>query len=223
MAENARLFPGAVKLRYPDNGVIETKDYKDIKEYLGSHKNLKKKIRHYRKYGGSVEIFKGKLDGSLQIEFKNSVLTTSRRSLFKLPYQENYANMCVSSAQITNGRILHFVCRSEKEFYGYHTFIEFKDQLCCMNGAFNRSLPTTHHAYENMIYRSVEYAIEHGLSKIHYGPVLNETKKRMMGKFIPTQLYLYSSVPGMVKLASPLLKKTRLLNKKMMEYSQMRN
>jgi len=92
-----------------------------------------------------------------------------------------------------------------------------------MNGAFNRNLPTTHHAYENMIYRSVEYALENGLSEIHYGPVLNETKKRMMETFIPTQLYLYSNIPGMVKVLTPLLKMTRLQNKKMMEYTHINN
>lgn len=53
LEENARLFPDALKLRYPDNGIIQTKGYSDIQDYLGSHKNLKKKLRHYKKYGGS--------------------------------------------------------------------------------------------------------------------------------------------------------------------------
>mgnify|MGYP000450401136 CR=1 FL=1 len=219
LEKNARLFPNAAKFWYPDNGIIKTKDYSDIQHYLGRHKNLKKKLRHYNKYGGRVEIIKGRLDENLQQKIKNAVLSTSRHSLFKLPYQENYANMCLSSARIADGHILHFVCRGDREFYGYHSFIELKDRLYCMNGAFNRNLPTTHHAYENMIYRSVEYALEKGLSEIHYGPVLNETKKRMMETFIPTQLYFYSSIRGMEKLLSPLLKRSRLQNTKMMEYS----
>ena len=223
LEEKTRLFPDAVKLRYPDNGIIETKGYSDIQDYRGSHKNLKKKLRHYKKYGGRVEIIKGRLDETLQKQVKNAVQSTSRYSLFKLPYQENYANMCLSSARIADDHILHFVCRGEKEFFGYHSFIEFKDQLYCMNGAFNRDLPTTHHAYENMIYRSIEYALEKGLAEIHYGPVLNETKKRMMEKCIPTQLYLYSSLPGMVRLLAPLLKKTRMQNNKMMEYSHIQD
>jgi hypothetical protein len=74
-----------------------------------------------------------------------------------------------------------------------------------------------------MIYRSVEYALENGLAEIHYGPVLNETKKRMMEKCIPTQLYLYSSIPGMARLLAPLLKKTRMQNNKMMEYSHIQD
>jgi len=220
---NARLFPNAAKFWYPDNGIIETKGYSDINHYLASHKNLKKKLRHYKKYGGKVEIIRGRLNENLRRKVKNAVLSTSRRSLFKLPYQENYANMCLSSARIADDHILHFVCRGEKEFFGYHSFIESNDRLYCMNGAFNRNLPTTHHAYENMIYRSVEYALENGLSEIHYGPVLNETKKRMMETFIPTQLYLYSNIPGMVKVLTPLLKMTRLQNKKMMEYTHINN
>jgi len=88
-----------------------------------------------------------------------------------------------------------------------------------MNGAFNRNLPTTHHAYENMIYSTVEYGVEQGISSIHYGPVLNETKKRMMEQFIPTQLYIYSFIPGVVKTLSPFLKRSRLQNTKLLKYS----
>jgi len=219
LAANAGLHDGSVKLQYPDNGIIETKGLKSIQDYLSLHKNLKKKIRHYSKNGGRVDIVSGRLSKQLQLKVKDSVLSTSRLSLFKLPFQENYANMCISSADIDNNRIVHFICRSDKEFYGYHTFMQFENQMYCMNGAFNRNLPTTHHAYENMIYSTVEYGVEQGISSIHYGPVLNETKKRMMEQFIPTQLYIYSFIPGVVKTLSPFLKRSRLQNTKLLEYS----
>ena len=70
-----------------------------------------------------------------------------------------------------------------------------------------------------MIYRSAEYGINEGIREIHYGPVLNETKKRMMGKFIPTRLYLYTSIPVVAKIAGPVLKRTRLQNNKMAKFS----
>lgn len=219
LAANTKLHPDSVKLQYPDNGIIETRGFKSIQDYLSLHKNLKKKLRHYSKNGGRVDVVPGKLNKQLQLKIKQSVLSTSQLSLFKLPFQENYANMCMSSADIDNQRIIHFICRSDEVFYGYHTFIRFENQMYCMNGAFNRNLPTTHHAYENMIYSTVEYGIEQGISSIHYGPVLNETKKRMMEQFIPTQLYVYSYIPGAVKIVSPFLKKSGLQNTKLLEYS----
>ena len=91
--------------------------------------------------------------------------------------------------------------------------------MCCMNGAFNRELSSTHHAYENMIYRTVEYSTNEGIQEIHYGPVLNETKKRMMGRFIPTRLYLCTSISLLARIAGPLLKHTRLQSHKMSEFA----
>lgn len=219
LTSHAEIYPGSSKLRYPDDGIIKINALESIGDYLRIHKNLKKKLRHFRKHGGSVEIKKGQLDTTLQEHVKKSVLSTSRHSLFRLPYQEHYAEMCRRSTSIPNDRIVHFICKNDQYFLGYHTFIQFEKQLRCMHGAFNRDIATTHHAYENMIYRTVEYGIEQQLDTVYYGPVLNETKRRMMDTFVPTQLYLYSSIPGMQKMLYPFLKSSRLQQERLLEFS----
>jgi hypothetical protein len=219
LSGNASLHPASVVMPYPDEGIIDITGYVTINDYQALHHNLKKKLNNYQKIGGRVDIVKGKLDDQIVMKIKECVISTSERSVFKLPYQDDYPDMCAGSATIDNRNIIHFLCRSDEEFYGYHSFIVFKNQIRCLNGAFNRNLATTHHSYENMIYRVVEYAIVNKIQTVYFGPTLNETKKRMMNRFIQTQLYFSSNMPLLLKLFTPVLKRSRLNAREMLEFS----
>lgn len=212
-------YPNSLEIPYSDLGNIELSGYSGIQDYLSEHGNLKRKLRKYDREGGRVEILKGSLNAEAQSMVKHCILASSRRSIFSLPYQDIYPEMCRKSTEIDHPRFFHFICRSDEHFFGYHSFVRFNTHLRCMHGAFNRDLPTTYHAYENMIYRVVEYAIENRLQSIYFGPVLNETKRRMMNQFIPTCLYTYSKYPGMLKVFAPLLKKARMSNKQIRSYA----
>lgn len=219
LTTNAFLYPASVIMPYPDEGIIDTKGYTTIQDYLADHHNLKKKMKEYQKIGGMVEIIEGRLNESLVKKIKECVISTAERSIFKLPYQSDYPDMCAGSANIDTRNVIHFLCRSDVEFYGYHSFIAFKNQIRCLNGAFNRNLATTYHSYENMIYKVVEYAIENKIQTIYFGPTLNETKKRMMNRFIETQLFFSSNKPLLLKLFTPVLRRSRLHARELMEFS----
>ena len=215
--ENKINYPDSTTIEYPDEGLVVLENKNNINEFINDHKNIKKKIKVYSKKGGRVEVIKGLLDEQTRSKIADSVKSTGEKSIFKLPYQENYPNMCMQSAGIKNDKIIHFICRSDTDFLGYHSFIEFKDHLRCLNGAFNRNLTKTYHAYENMILKVVEYAFQNQIKTIYFGPVLNETKRRMMNQFIPTQLYIYSSNLMIQKLMSYFLSKTQLQNKQLLQ------
>lgn len=219
LAGNASLHPASIVMPYPDEGIIDTRGYTTINDYLADHHNLKKKLKEYQNIGGRVDIIEGRLDELVVKKIKECVISTGERSVFKLPYQNDYPDMCAGSAIIDKRNVIHFLCRSDEEFYGYHSFIVFKNQIRCLNGAFNRNLTTTHHAYENMIYCVVEYALTNEIQTIYFGPTLNETKKRMMNKFLPTQLYLSSKMPLLLKLFVPLLRRSRLNARELLEFS----
>ncbi|MGC9341544.1 MAG: hypothetical protein ACP5E3_02495 [Bacteroidales bacterium] len=218
LVANASLHPTSAVITYPDEIIIDITGYNTLDDYLAVHRNLKKKLNKYKNIGGRVEIAKGKLDEHLAKKIKECVTSSGEKSVFKLPYQNDYPDMCKGSATIDNPNIIHFICRSDNEFYGYHSFIEFKDQIRCLNGAFNRNLSTTYHAYENMIYAVVAYAIEKKIQTVFFGPTLNETKKRMMNRFLPTQLYVSSSIPLFLKLLMPLLRRSRLNARELSEF-----
>lgn len=219
LADHESLHPESIVIPYPDEGIIETGGYATIHDYLAEHRNLKKKLKEYHKVSGRVEIVKGRVDGQIVEKIKECVISTGERSVFKLPYQDKYPDMCAGSASIENESVIHFLCQSDEEFYGYHSFIVFEKQIRCLNGAFNRNLATTHHAYENMIYRVVEYAIENKIQTVYFGPTLNETKKRMMNRFIQTQLYVSSRFPLLLKLFVPILRRSRLNARELLTFS----
>ncbi len=219
LASNASLHPKSVIMPYPDESIIDTKGYATIEGYLADHHNLKKKLKGYQKIGGRVDVVEGRLDKNLVEKIKECVILTGEKSIFKLPYQNDYPDMCTGSATIDNQNIIHFLCRSDDEFYGYHSFIVFKNQIRCLNGAFNRNLATTHHAYENMIYSVVEYAIERKIPTVYFGPTLNETKKRMMNRFLPTRLYISSKMQLLLKLFIPILRRSRLNATELLEFA----
>ena len=52
LTSHSDLYSDAAKLKYPDDGVIKTSAIDTIGDYLKIHKNLKKKLRHFRKHGG---------------------------------------------------------------------------------------------------------------------------------------------------------------------------
>lgn len=223
LADKAFLHPESIVMPYPDEGIIDSSGYTTIKDYLANHRNLKKKLKKYQKVGGRIEIIKGRVDEPIVKKIKDCIISTAERSVFKLPYQDDYPDMCAGSASIDNENIIHFFCWSDEEFYGYHSFIRFKSQIRCLNGAFSRNLTTTYHAYENMIYRVVEYAIENKIQTVYFGPTLNETKKRMMNSFIQTKLYITSKLPFLLKLFAPVLRRSRLNTRDLLKFSGINN
>jgi hypothetical protein len=126
----------------------------------------------------------------------------------------------MKSASLEKNNVVHFVCRTSTDFLGYHSFMDFGSHLRCLNGAFNRELKTTHHAYENMILKVVEYSEEKGIKRIHFGPVLNETKRRMMHEFKPTNIH-FSSSNALLNSVFPLvLRNSKMMNKSILRFSR---
>ena len=221
--ENEPHHANSIKFPYPDDGIIDMKEVTDYKNYISLHKNIKKKLRHFRNKGGRIDIVRGRLpEKDIELVGK-CVESTSKRSVFKLPYQENYARMCKASAAMEDENVIHFICKTESDFLGYHSFLDFGKQLRCINGAFNRELKTTHHAYENMIARVVEYASSKGIEKIYFGPVLNETKQRMMHSFQSLTTYFTSNNILVRTIFPPVLRNSRMMNKSVMRFRNLQH
>ena len=222
LTDHALLHQESVIMTYPDEGIIHTGNYKTHQDYYSEHRSLKRKLQEYRKVKGRIDIIKGVMDKEMIAKTKECAIVTAKKSVFNLPYQKDYPAMCEAAARIDGQHLVHFICRSDEVFYGYHSFAVFENQLRCLTGAFNRGLPTTHHAYENMIYKVVEYAIENNIQTIYFGAILNETKKRMMNHFIPTKIYVSSNFPFLLKLFTPILRNSRLSTKNLLKYSEIK-
>ena len=48
LADNAPLHPASIVMPYPDEGIIDTRGYTTINDYLANHHNLKKNLKEYQ-------------------------------------------------------------------------------------------------------------------------------------------------------------------------------
>jgi hypothetical protein len=203
-AENAPLYRGTKTFPYPKDGIITLEGMRTIEDYLDSHSNLKRKVRKFVKDGGSIEIHKGAFDRETIVVIEKCILATMSKSVIYTPFQDHFPTMILQTCYLNSNQIVNFVARMNNQFLGYHTFIQTGTGLRLVHGAFDRTLDTTQHSYENIITAAAEYAINNGLKAVYYGPVMNETKNRLMNLTIPTNVYLTCNIL-LYKLLIPFL------------------
>jgi len=189
---NSELHSKSVCFPYVNEGMISIENMNSVEDYIKEHKSLRHKINEFEKNGGRLEIIHGPI-GEENIEAVTRCQETiAKRSVIYTPFQEIYIDCVKETCRLDSDSIVHIIARSEEKFLGYHTFIQSGDGLYLMHGAFDRNLKTTHKAYENIMIKSVDYALKRNITKIQMGPILNETKNRMMNKKVSNKYYFYS-------------------------------
>ena len=201
---------GGVYASFPfcDYGVVDLRGKHSVNDLYLDSKNLKRKVSKFRNKGGEIEVIYGKLSQELcdaAIRCMNSL-----KPLILTPFQDNYNNMVLRASAHANDRILHFVARMEDECIGYHSFAWSGNSLYCLSGAFDRTRHSNYHAYENLILASADFCLEQGLSMIHYGPVMNATKAKMMSHFVPVEQRFFARFDQAQQLVRWFMAKTKL-------------
>ena len=171
-------------------GYINTRGMSDAQDFLARHRCLRRHLKKFAKAGGAVYIKEGPLDPELAEQFSECVITTYRHHAGKkAKYFENYAaNTCLNFYMNCEDAV-HFYTEEDGLITGCQTFVRHGDYLELSEGGFHRDR-NTHHAYDAIIAETVEYAIQHGLKKVSYGMILNQTKDRYMEKADREPVYL---------------------------------
>ena len=183
-------LPGAVKSPFVDNGVIDLMGIGSVEDYTGRGKNLPRKLKKFRNKGGEIRIIKGVLPDELREAALQAFDTLT--IAIRTPYQDNYLDMAGAGMSSDDASNVHVVALLDGVYVGHQSFCHSGHGLACQSGAFDRARKSTYHAYENIIVASVEYALEHRLQRIDYGPTTNETKAKMMTDFIPCENRTYA-------------------------------
>lgn len=178
--ENDPLHRNVQTFPYVNDGTVSVKGMGDVSEYVGSHRNIVRKIKEFENRGGQIEVVRGALDERLIRLFRGFVTATVEKSLIYSPFQDIFGDLVAETCASTSERMVHFVASMKGEPLGYHTFVQTGRGLRMIHGAFDRERRTTHHCYENLIIANARYAIEAGLDCVYLGPVVNETKRRMV-------------------------------------------
>jgi hypothetical protein len=193
---------GAVVVPFADFGVVEVDGLDSTDEFLRRGKNLRRKLKKFRNKGGAVRVIEGPMPDELRSPAIEAFDTLDIP--FYSPFQDNYTNMAEAVTSMDATHMVHIVATLEGQYAGHQSFCQSGNGLHCQSGAFDRRHHTTYHAYENIIVESVQYLFDNDLSRIDYGPVLNETKKKLMTGFIPVVNRVCTRYRTMAK-AMPLI------------------
>ena len=217
-SENSKLYESASILPALPHALINCVGLLSVDDYNKNHKNIKRKMKGFKKNGGSYELIDTQLNTEQIASLKACFLSTVEKSVFYLPYQELYLN----SALITSGtkieNVHYFVATLNGEFIGYQAAIESGKHLNALHGAFNRNYKTTFHAYDILFVKMTEFAIEKGLKIIDFGAVLNFTKQKMINKSIDMSYFVLSRNKLIQKFFRIFLKLTKIQGRQQMKF-----
>lgn len=217
-SENYKLYETASILPALPHALIECGGMDSIDDYNKNHKNIKRKIKGFKKNGGSYERIDTNLSKEQITSLKACFLSTVEKSVFYLPYQELYLNSALKTSATKIDKVHYFVATLNGEFLGYQAAIETGKYLNALHGAFNRNYKTTFHAYDILFVKMTEYAIEKGLKIIDFGAVLNFTKQKMINKSIEMSYFVLSKNKVIQSIFKLFLKITKIQGSQQMKF-----
>ena len=206
----AALHPGLRPYPYPSDGTVEVSGMRDVNDYLAQHRNIRRKRQAFRARGGAIQVVRGPLDASTREQVRACLESTAPLGLIQAPFQDLFTDLAIATCRCASPAIVHVLARAQDGLLGYHSFVRSGRALHMMHGAFARDRATTHHAYENIMIESVRCALDLGLQEVRFGPVMNETKRRMVNACEESALYFHSRHRPLRLLFSLLHPFTRL-------------
>jgi len=218
--ENSSLYNGASILPALPHALIDCTGMTSIQDYLQDFKNIKRKLKTFRNKGGDFIRVEQKLDNEQLDSLKKCFISTSKNSVFYLPYQDLYlkAALTTSSTKIEN--VYYFIATLDEEFLGYQAALKTGKYLNALHGAFDRDRKTTYHAYDILYVKMTEFALEHGLQICDFGAVLNFTKQKMVNTRIDMSYFLLGKNAMIQKLFSWFLKRTKIQGNEQLKFIQ---
>lgn len=208
--------PGAVVTRGFDSGYIDVMSFSSIDEYIGRRKKLRTKLNRFRNNGGRMDVIRGAL-GADDAEACAHVYETMSFQLLT-PYQDIFSDLVRTVSQLDHPDIVHFIARINGELVGYHSFVVGSQSIQCLSGGFDRSRESLFNAYDSLIVDSVAFCLEHKIPEIHYGPVLNDTKARMMTRFKTKESRTYVRYGIMKPAISAVMRRSALVSDRIVRY-----
>ena len=200
------------------HALISTSEITSVADYTSAHKNIRRKIARFEKAGGTFETIHRKLDKKDIESLRNCFTETAKKSSLYLPYQDLYLQAAIHIGQKVCDGVYYFVVRMNGEFIGYQAALKCDTFLNGLHGAFDRSRTTTHHAYDILFVKMVEFAIMNKIAMIDYGVVLNDTKSKMVNKTIDMSYFVLSKSKIIQVLMSAFLRLTAIQDRNLLKY-----
>lgn len=219
-AHHAALYPDASVLPALPHGLIDTSGMTAIEDYNKNFKNMNRKKRVFRNKGGEYEKVDHTLGEEHLSDLEKCFITTSKKSVFYLPYQDLYLNAALTTSITHLKNVFYFMATLNGKFLGYQAAIKTGKRLNALHGAFDRDRKTTFHAYDILFEKMTEYAIENRLDTIDFGAIVNLTKQKMVNQSIPMTYFLLSKYSLVQKLFNTILRFTKIQGNRQMKFRE---
>jgi hypothetical protein len=182
--------------KYPSSSEawLDAARYRDVSEYLGEHRSLKKNLTR-RKNVVISEIQQGPLSDTDKEQLKACVECSVEYSRVNTPCQEFFEDNIFETDAFNSNKYIHILIRVDGTIIGFHTFQVSGSDMGGVLGGFNRDHSRKSFAYERVIVASLDYAIKNNIERIHYSLIDNYTKLRLIDSREPCGLYFYSRNP----------------------------
>jgi hypothetical protein len=182
--------------KYPSSSEawLDVTRYKDISEYLGEHRNLKKNLSR-RKNIITSEVQQGSVSDMDKEQMKACVECSVENSRVNTPCQQFFEDNIFETDVFNSNKYVHILVRVDGTIAGFHTFQVSGSDMGGVLGGFNRDYSQKSFAYERVIAASLDYAIKNNIKRVHYSLIDNYTKLRLIDSLEPCGLYFYSRNP----------------------------
>lgn len=182
---------GFVKYPSSSEAWLDATKYKDISEYLGEHRSLRKNLSR-RKNAITCEVQQGLMSDTDKEQVKACVECSVEYSRVNTPCQKFFEDNIFETDVFNSNKYLHILVRVSGTIAGFHTFQVSGSDMGGVLGGFNRDHSRKSFAYERVIVASLDYAIRNNIKRVHYSLIDNYTKLRLVSSREPCGLYFYS-------------------------------
>ncbi len=185
---------GFRKYACPSEAYLDVTRYGDVSEYLAEHQSLRKNLR--RRAGTvTTSVQRGPLSAAEIEQARECVECSVENSRVNTPCQEFFEANIFATEVFDSDRYVHVLVRVDGKIAGFHIFQVCGSHMGGVLGGFNREYSRNNFLYERVIVGSLDYAIGHGIARIHYSLIDNLTKLRLVESREPCGLYFFSRNP----------------------------
>jgi hypothetical protein len=164
-------------------------------------KNVRQARREFEQAGAVIETHEWPFEGELLDGMLHCLRQSALRTTIDVPWVD-VGNNEQAFAELPQTAL---VVRAEGKIAAYMTFIVCGDQLLQTHGGLDYETSLEIKAYHNLMTAAAELAISRGLSRVSFGPLNNETKRRGAGELLPVAANVWTRNPLLRPLARGVL------------------
>ena len=152
---------------------------------------IRKQRKLFDRCGAKIEILQSPFSPEDAEAMYGCLHASSHKGWLCVPY----GDVVDSAEAFRTQKQVAVVARLDGKIVGFASYVPNGDTLYQCHGGLDYERSQEINAYYNVLSASIEFAIERGFSRVSFGPLNNETKRRVATDLMPLVANLWSKVP----------------------------